>query len=67
MESCGQHSGLIIPVRRRIDARIVSDIYSRVHDAASLSGRLFGARRRRAMERADQLLDAVGLMGAANK
>jgi NitT/TauT family transport system ATP-binding protein len=32
-----------------------------------LLGRLFGARRRRALERADQLLDAVGLQGAANK
>lgn len=30
-------------------------------------GRLFGARRRRAMERADQLLEAVGLQGAADK
>ena len=32
-----------------------------------LLGRLFGARRRRAMDRADQLLDAVGLQGAADK
>jgi NitT/TauT family transport system ATP-binding protein len=32
-----------------------------------LLGRLFGARRRRALERADQLLDAVGLQGAADK
>jgi NitT/TauT family transport system ATP-binding protein len=30
-------------------------------------GRLFGARRRRAMDHADQLLDAVGLQGAADK
>jgi len=30
-------------------------------------GRLFGARRRRALDRADQLLDAVGLQGAADK
>ena len=30
-------------------------------------GRLFGARRRRAMDRADQLLDAVGLQDAADK
>jgi NitT/TauT family transport system ATP-binding protein len=34
---------------------------------APLLGRLFGARRRRAMDRADQLLDAVGLQGAADK
>jgi NitT/TauT family transport system ATP-binding protein len=34
---------------------------------APLCGRLFGARRRRAMDRADQLLDAVGLQGAAGK
>jgi NitT/TauT family transport system ATP-binding protein len=32
-----------------------------------LLGRLFGAQRRRAMDRADQLLDAVGLQGAADK
>jgi NitT/TauT family transport system ATP-binding protein len=32
-----------------------------------LLGRLFGGRRRRAMDRADQLLDAVGLQGAADK
>ncbi len=30
-------------------------------------GRLFGARRRAALERADQLLEAVGLQGAADK
>jgi NitT/TauT family transport system ATP-binding protein len=30
-------------------------------------GRLFGGRRRRALDRADQLLDAVGLQGAADK
>jgi NitT/TauT family transport system ATP-binding protein len=30
-------------------------------------GRLFGAERRRALERADQLLEAVGLRGAADK
>ncbi len=30
-------------------------------------GRLFGRRRRRALDRADQLLDAVGLQGAADK
>jgi NitT/TauT family transport system ATP-binding protein len=30
-------------------------------------GRLFGARRRLALERADQLLEAVGLQGAADK
>ena len=30
-------------------------------------GRLFGAKRRRALERADELLDAVGLKGAADK
>jgi NitT/TauT family transport system ATP-binding protein len=34
---------------------------------APLVGRLFGARRRRAMDRAEQLLDAVGLQGAADK
>jgi NitT/TauT family transport system ATP-binding protein len=34
---------------------------------APLLGRLFGATRRRAMDRADQLLDAVGLQGAADK
>src|SRR3984893_1138970 len=34
---------------------------------APLLGRLFGARRRRAMDRADELLDAVGLQGAADK
>jgi len=34
---------------------------------APLLGRLFGARRRRAMDRADQLLNAVGLQGAADK
>src|SRR3979490_1354663 len=34
---------------------------------APLLGRLFGARRRRARDRADQLLDAVGLQGAADK
>src|SRR6202035_1594311 len=34
---------------------------------APLLGRLFGARRRRAMDRADQLLDAVGLQSAADK
>jgi NitT/TauT family transport system ATP-binding protein len=34
---------------------------------APLLGRLFGARRRRAMDRADQLLEAVGLQGAADK
>jgi NitT/TauT family transport system ATP-binding protein len=34
---------------------------------APLLGRLFGGRRRRAMDRADQLLDAVGLQGAAEK
>jgi NitT/TauT family transport system ATP-binding protein len=34
---------------------------------APLLGRLFGARRRRALDRADQLLDAVGLQGAADK
>ena len=34
---------------------------------APLLGRLFGARRRRAMERADQLLEAVGLQGATDK
>src|SRR6266702_7632606 len=34
---------------------------------APFLGRLFGARRRRAMDRADQLLDAVGLQGAADK
>jgi NitT/TauT family transport system ATP-binding protein len=34
---------------------------------APLLGRLFGARRRRALNRADQLLEAVGLQGAANK
>src|ERR1700732_628067 len=34
---------------------------------APLLARLFGARRRRAMERADQLLEAVGLQGAADK
>jgi NitT/TauT family transport system ATP-binding protein len=32
-----------------------------------LLGRLFGAKRRRAMDRADQLLDAVGLHSAAHK
>jgi NitT/TauT family transport system ATP-binding protein len=32
-----------------------------------LLGRLFGARRRRALERARELLDAVGLQGAADK
>jgi NitT/TauT family transport system ATP-binding protein len=34
---------------------------------APLLGRLFGARRRRAREKADQLLDAVGLQGSADK
>jgi len=34
---------------------------------APLLGRLFGERRRRAMDRADQLLDEVGLQGAAHK
>jgi NitT/TauT family transport system ATP-binding protein len=34
---------------------------------APLLGRLFGARRRRALDRADQLLDAVGLEDAADK
>jgi NitT/TauT family transport system ATP-binding protein len=34
---------------------------------APLLGRLFGARRRRALDRAAQLLDAVGLQGAADK
>ena len=34
---------------------------------APLLGRLFGARRRQAVDRADQLLDAVGLQGAAGK
>jgi NitT/TauT family transport system ATP-binding protein len=34
---------------------------------APMLGRLFGARRRRALDRADQLLDAVGLQGAADK
>src|ERR1700737_4386305 len=34
---------------------------------APLLGRLFGTSRRRAMDRADQLLDAVGLTGAADK
>jgi NitT/TauT family transport system ATP-binding protein len=32
-----------------------------------LLGRLFGAKRRRALERADELLDAVGLRAAADK
>src|ERR1700678_4226417 len=35
--------------------------------SSPLLGRLFGARRRRALERADLLLDAVGLQGAADK
>jgi NitT/TauT family transport system ATP-binding protein len=34
---------------------------------APLLGRLFGARRRRALDRADQLLDAVGLRDSADK
>src|ERR1700676_4142480 len=34
---------------------------------APLLARLFGARRRRAMERADQLVEAVGLQGGADK
>jgi NitT/TauT family transport system ATP-binding protein len=34
---------------------------------APLLGRLFGARRRCAREKADQLLDAVGLLGSADK
>jgi NitT/TauT family transport system ATP-binding protein len=34
---------------------------------APLAGRLFGARRRRARARADELLEAVGLQGAADK
>jgi NitT/TauT family transport system ATP-binding protein len=34
---------------------------------APLLGRLFGTRRHRALQRADQLLDAVGLQGAADK
>jgi NitT/TauT family transport system ATP-binding protein len=34
---------------------------------APLSGRLFGGRRRRAVERARELLDAVGLQAAADK
>jgi len=35
--------------------------------ASPLLGRLFGARRRRALERARELLDAVGLQGSADK
>jgi NitT/TauT family transport system ATP-binding protein len=34
---------------------------------SAFSGRLFGSRRRRAMDRADELLEAVGLHGAADK
>jgi NitT/TauT family transport system ATP-binding protein len=34
---------------------------------APLLGRLFGARRRRALQRADHLLDAVGLQGSADR
>jgi NitT/TauT family transport system ATP-binding protein len=35
--------------------------------SAPLSGRLFGARRRRALEKAGPLLEAIGLAGAARK